>query len=303
MLYAIKNRRRLTASAKSLILVVGLVSAGLSRAVAVEAALNVGPTRQVVLAKPGSVYRGFYDVTNVGGEPLLVNVEPENWAGGIRGDRAKVDWLTVKPNQLTITAGEQVRVRYTVWVPEDATGELRTQVFFTTTDTGGGGSQLKSRLGTIIYVTVVGTEQLDAAIRSMTFGYESTTEGVEKPDNLTVNLGIQNMSNVHIIPQGRVEVLNEEGNLAANIDVIGGWGLLPEEMDTYRAVGQGVYLKPGRYTLRAKILFGNDLNTPKEVVRDYPIIVSEDDKITELVPDALGSTQEGAVHEQERTPE
>ena len=134
-----------------------------------EAGLNVSPTRTVLQGKPNKTLTGYYTLTNEGDAPLQVSVEPEDWAGGIGGGRGPVPWLQVKPTKLTLRPGKPSRVKFTVRIPKDASGELRAQVFFTTIEAGKasdgkGAVSLRSRLGTIIYVVAEGTERIEGDI-------------------------------------------------------------------------------------------------------------------------------------------
>ena len=46
--------------------------------------------------------------------------------------RRAVAWLSVKPWRVLLRPGRSRTIRYQVQVPEEASGELRAQVFFTT---------------------------------------------------------------------------------------------------------------------------------------------------------------------------
>ena len=225
----------------------------------VEAALTVEPVRIVLRAKPAQSLAGVFTVENAGQTPVHVLVEPEDWSGGVSGPRQQVDWLTVKPAALTLGPGRRSKVKYRIRVPRDASGELRVQVFFTTEESGANQVKARSRLGTIIYVAIRGTEEVRAEIADMTWTYTASTPGIAKPDRFEVVTAIANHGNVHVVPEGWILLEDGDGQTLHRLTLESGWGLLPAEQETYRAVGSGVYLKPGHYQLEAHVIVGNDL--------------------------------------------
>jgi len=255
-----------------------------------EAGLSVSPPRTVLQGKPNKTLTGYFTLTNDGAHPLQVRVEPENWAGGIRGGRGPVPWLKVKPTTLTLRPGKPSRVKFTVRIPKDASGELRAQVFFTTQEVadasaGEGAVSLRSRLGAILYVVVEGTQRIEGAITKVQAFYAASTPGVKRPDRLEVVMGIQNRSNVHIVPDGHVDIRNDKGEIVETVPLQSGWGLLPNEEDTYRAIKHGVHLKPGPYTLELTIFIGGDLRHPVTVTKTATIEIDEAGKLR-LIDDA-----------------
>ena len=236
-------------------------------------ALSISPPRTVHQTKPGKALTGFFTVTNDTDTPLKVKVEPEDWAQGLTGKRGAVPWLTVKPAKLMLRPGKEARVKYTIRVPKDASGELRAQVFFTSESTERSVS-MRSRLGAIIYVGVEGTERIDAEITTLEAFYTASTPGVAKPDRMDVVLGIQNRSNVHIIPGGRIRFRDAKDVVVETVTLQEGWGLLPNEEDRYHAIQHGVHLKPGTYSIDIAVECGNDLRHPKTITKTVRAEVS-----------------------------
>src|SRR3990167_9538285 len=149
-----------------------------------EAGLSVSPPRTVLQGKPNKTLTGYFTLTNEGDTPLQVSVEPEDWARGIGGGRGPVPWLKVKPTALTLRPGKTSRIKFTVRIPKDASGELRAQVFFTSVEAGQtsdseGAMSLRSRLGAIIYVVVEGTERIEGGITKVQAFYAASTPGVK----------------------------------------------------------------------------------------------------------------------------
>jgi len=254
-----------------LLLIAGCI---LALAPAAHASLTVSPTRVVLQVKTGKTHTGFFTLHNGGEAPLEIAVEAEDWAGGISGDRAPVSWLTVKPKAVTLAPGKGARVKYTVRAPKETVGELRTQVFFTTMTGSAGTMRTRSRLGTIIYVTIEGTEQIGAEVSRVSAVYTASTPGISKPDRLDLAIGVHNQSNVHIIPNGQVVLRDAKGGKAATVSFPQGWGLLPNEEDLYHAIGSGIHLAPGRYTMEITISCGADVRKPTSITKTLHAVVS-----------------------------
>jgi hypothetical protein len=122
---------------------------------------------------------------------------------------------------------------------------------------------MRSRLGTIIYVGIEGTEQIALAVTNVDVTYAATTPGVAAPDRLEIIATVSNIGNAHIVPAGAVIIRDPHGRQMADIPIQSGWGLLPKQQDAYRAIGQGVALPPGRYQVEVHVTGGGDLRQPK----------------------------------------
>ena len=257
--------------ALSCLLVIAAVAGGGRSA---QAALAVSPTRVVIEGKAGSVSTGFFSLTNRGDADIEVTVEPEDWTQGVRGVRRAADWVSVQPKRLKLRPGKSARVKYRIRVPKEASGELRAQLFFTT-ETRTGSIPMRSRLGTVIYVGVEGTEHIEAAVTRWSVSYTSGTPGAARPDRLDVVVGIQNRGNAHIVPSGRILVDDEEGRRVATASWREGWGLLPKEEDVYHAGEPGVHVKPGRYTMTLVVTVGGDLRKPATITERRSALLDE----------------------------
>lgn len=252
----------------------GLIAAmWLACTASAEAAMAVSPSRIVYQAKPNATVRGTFTVKNTGEERLEVSVEPEDWAGGLTGARKPPPWVKVRPAHVTLKPGKHARVTYTIRIPPDARGELRSQVFFSSR--GSDPASPLSRVGAIIYIGVQGTEQIDAAITSLDARYTVGTPGATQPDELALIAGIRNLGNAHIIPEGEFLVRDEAGRVSATIPLAPGWGLLPGQEEPYQAVGHGIHLTPGRYVLEAKLRCGDDLGAPTTLTKTAEIVFTE----------------------------
>jgi len=241
-----------------------------------EAALAVAPSRVVLQGKPKQTLRGFFLLENRGEEALTVHVEPEDWNGGIGGTRGPVSWLTMQPTSLTLRPQHKAKVTYAVRVPKDAQAELRAQVFFTMETAGA--TPLRSRLGTIVYVAISGTEHIDGEVTKVETAYTATTPGITKPNQLDIAMRIHNRSNIHIVPEGTVVVRDLGGHEIATLTLRAGWGLLPNEEDTYRVVSHDIHLKPGRYTLELDLRCGGDVHHSTSITKVLEAVVTTDDQ-------------------------
>lgn len=236
-----------------------------------EAGLKVGPSRVVLRAKSGEVLPGSFLVENDGEAPMDVHVEPEDWSGGAGGDRGSVPWLTVRQAQFTAKPGERLEVTYQIRVPEEASGELRAQVFFSSQAAEAGSP--RARLGVIIYVAIEGTVQIAGEIAQVRAFYAPSTPEVTQPDRLEVVIGVRNRGNTHVVPTGHVVVLDAAGQAVARVPVQSGWGLLSGEEDSYRAIGYDIHLKPGAHRLEVTIVLGDDVGQPTTITKTLEMTV------------------------------
>ncbi len=273
------------------ILPIFLLALSFLMAPVVQASVSVGPSRVVLKMNAGEKESGFYTVQNKGDAKLKVNVEPVDWAYGVEGEREPIDWLSVDPKEFVLKPGEEKKVRYRVKTNKSDTGEKRTQVFFVSQPLGGE-SPLVSRLGTIVYVAIEGTEILEASIVGVKVDSLSSVPEVDKPDKLRFDVSILNLGNCHIVPEGRVVIKNDAGRSVDQIKITGGWGLLPQETHGYQALKAGIYLKPGDYTADVLIFYGGDLNKRRKAEKTVHFRVNEAgeaalyDPETELTPES-----------------
>ena len=135
---------------------------------------------------------------------------------------------------------------------------------------------MRSRLGAIIYVGIKGTQRLEAEITRVQAYYTSETPGAKQPNRLEVVIGVLNRSNSHIVPEGSVVIRDEKGKAIETVPIQSGWGLLPNEEDKYRAIGHGVNLREGKYTLEVTVLFGKDILSPSSVIKTIQAIVNKE---------------------------
>lgn len=264
-----------------------------------EAALSVAPSRVVLKLKAGERETGFYTVQNRGDAKLSVKVQPVDWSYGIHGKRETVEWFTVDPKEFVLKPGEEAKVRYRVKTSKSDEGENRTQVFFISEPIGGE-SPLVTRLGTIVYVAIDGTERLEASITDVRVDSLNGVEEVEKPDKLRFHIDILNLGNAHVVPEGRVVIYDDEENRVEHIKLTGGWGLLPQETHTYQALKSGVYLKPGNYTAKIFIFYGGDLNRQREIETSVHFKVDETGHAERYTPE---KTPEPPVNDGEPEPQ
>ncbi len=235
----------------------------LASGLTVDAGIRVSPSRIVLQGKPRQKLSGTFHVENPGPTPVEVRVEPEDWSGGITGSRGQVSWLSVHPETLIVKPGKRAKVQYTIRIPAQASGELRSQVFFTANAPASESeTSIHSRLGTIVYVGIQGTERIDAEIGEVSVIYSASTPDIAQPDRLEAVIRVRNRGNVHLIPEGEVSIRNEEGQVVASVTLPPGWGLLPGEEEEYHAIGHGVHLAPGPYQIDITIRGGADFGLP-----------------------------------------
>jgi len=161
-------------------LATGAAQAGVS-------AIEVSPLTMELRIAPGRTYTDTITIANGGKETEHIRAFCQDWAlkpdgvvvfvaaGRLPGSAS--GWLEVTPTEFDVAPGKTQTVRYTVRVPEDASGEARTVILFEggaqKLNLPGGPSALVPRVGTILYVQVGEPPAVQAKVTS----FELSPEG------------------------------------------------------------------------------------------------------------------------------
>lgn len=232
--------------------------------------IGVQPTVTELNLFPGKKKAGTFTVLNDGDKAVKVKVELEDWER--REEEVIVDsWLKIKPLEFELTPGKARKVKYRIEVPEEAKGEMMAMVFFSSLVPAGGGVGIKTRFGVSIYVTIKGTEVVEANIEK----FDVTKYAGENSDNYGINFGVtvENMGNVHIRPKGKVTVDNKEGNRIKEVDISYGFPVFPQAKRTFPAIWKRGVLPPGEYKAKATINYG-ELYGLKDRISSYEALFS-----------------------------
>lgn len=241
------------------------------------AGLSVAPGIIEMIANRQDEATGVCKVTNVGNVKVRVTVEPEDWRRGADGRRrggAVSDWLTIKPIALDLNPGQVGEVSYQVKVPSDAAGEYAVQMFFS--ESSGGDTDIRTRIGVILYVAVRETIHLESEIPNL-----KISMGKDGNSSVfTAQVAVSNTGNVHVRPTGEVKLYDQDGNYILTAILSTGWGILPSESYTYQGTGRGPALKPGKYKAVATIDYGKLFKQQKTFQKELFFEIGKDGKIT-----------------------
>lgn len=145
-----------------------IVSGYYDRAYAQEAdrkGLTVTPLRTELNIAPGTSETKSLSITNTNTTPITVYMTVEefsvideqyDYAFDVETQLSK--WVTFNPNKIELAVGQTKEVSYTVGVPFDAEPGGRYISMFASTDTStsGEGAQSIQRVGSLLYITVLG---------------------------------------------------------------------------------------------------------------------------------------------------
>jgi len=241
------------------------------------AGIGVDPTVTEISLSPGKKKAGKFTVINDGSEAIQVKVEGEEW--GRKIGVPVTSWLDVKPLEFELGPGETRRVKYRIEIPEEAKGELMAMVFFGSIAPAGGGVGIQTRFGVSIYVTIEGTEVVEADIEKI----DVARYGNETSDNYGINFGItvENKGNVHIRPKGKISVEDWEGNMVKEVDIFYGFPVFPLAKRTFPANWKGGVIPTGKYRAKAIMSYG-ELYGLKDKICSYEtdFCVNEQGKIS-----------------------
>jgi hypothetical protein len=232
--------------------------------------IGVEPTVTELSLSPGEKETGTFTVLNDEDKVVSVKVELEDWMRREEGVEV-ASWLEVKPHEFELGPGEAKKVKYKIKVPQEVKGELMAMVFFGSLTPGGGGVGIKTRFGVSIYVTIKGTEAVEANIEKL----DVAKYGGENSDNYGINFGVTvgNIGNVHIRPKGRVVIEDKEGSRIKEVDILHGLPVLPQGKRTFAAIWKRGVLPPGEYKGEATISYG-ELYGLKDKISSYETLFS-----------------------------
>ena len=218
---------------------------------------------------PGQEASSSFVIGNNEGKTLNLKVSAVDWhqtpSGGLKLEapgslpRSMESWIDVSPSLFVLNAEGTQEVRFTVNVPEDATGTYWVGLLVEVEDqsnAGGQGEGVGLSIGTNflvkVFVDTFPGRQPDAQLTGVRhLGLNPLTMEVTFAN--TGNIQLENV-------RGRVEIRNFEGNTIKSMP-IKEFTVLPGDTRNLHAVDDanlGDTLLPGRYLALAVLDFGND---------------------------------------------
>lgn len=224
--------------------------------VAESHSIIIGPARMEARLPAGEVAGIDYYAQNDTDTPIHVVVQPENWAKGVY-DYSKFSiekWVKLDFYEFDLKPKEIKKLRLTVKVPKEASGELVAQIFFSSLPVGADAvTGVRSRLGAVLYVAVKNTEKPWLAINSANVTDVAGQDG----NRLKITVSTLNEGNVHIhSSSGIVTIFDEKGGRITQADLPVDISVLPGNEFAYEVVIDRPELKQGKYSISCEIRYG-----------------------------------------------
>ncbi len=201
------------------------------------------PPKHEFNADPGELIKNSITITNKDTKPLILNAEVKDFvASGETGKPTFIDpkenksnislgkWVTVNNNEtVTIEAGKKVEIPFTIQVPEDAEPGGKYGTIFFSPPSAGGQVAVVQKIGSLLLVRVSGEIKEEGTLSVFgTYDPEIKGEELESSSQDTfyekppVNFSVrfQNTGNVHLKPQGQIEIYNMFGQQVAPAGVL-----------------------------------------------------------------------------------
>jgi hypothetical protein len=220
-------------------------------------ALHVEPARCEFKAPPGGTGSAAFDVTNDTNENLTIEPSTKDWfvLKENKGISAR-DWiLLADARSFKLKPGQTRHVPFRVKTPKAAQGELVGMVsFLVLKDVP---SMVNLVVSVAVYVEIAGTEEVAGEISQLAV----RPAGDGRVQGMIV---VRNKGNVHLRPEGWMEVLDPKGAQVARIFLELGRPVYPGIERGYMGYSVPVNLPPGSYRLVAHMSW----NGVKEAVKE-----------------------------------
>jgi hypothetical protein len=194
----------------------------------VSQTIEVSPPQQDLTADPGSVVSFKVKVRNAGPRDMSLKATVEDFTA--KGDEGQVtlgpsnqysvvSWVSVEPAQFTVKSGEIQEVNATVSIPGNAAGGRYGSVIFSTDPTitpqNGEVAALSQQVAALFLLNINGPKTEKLNIES--FSAPKFLEFGPVPFSLVYS----NTGNIHLKPQGLINVSDMFGHKATDVTVTG----------------------------------------------------------------------------------
>jgi len=157
------------------------------------ARIAVKPVRVEITAEPGQIAKGHFIVKNF--EKHTVNVEIKLISTSV--SHPDIDWIKLDTRTTEIQKNKMMKVFFEIKLPKNATGEYSARINFTEQAPQKRGSKMLMTISIPIYVIVKGDEKYNVKINKIS---------INNTVALSFIFDINNKSNVHIRPSGRINI-------------------------------------------------------------------------------------------------
>lgn len=239
--------------------------------------LSVSPTLFEMTANKTQTWSSTVRVINANPFPITVytetvNFEPTGEVGQgtlipvfdaeAAGDTL-AEWITVETGEITIPAEQTLSVPFTISVPDDAApgGHFAAILVGTRSlDSGDDQPQVETSqvVTSLVFLSVAGDIMESGNIREF-----SSSQAVYESTDATFSLRFENTGNVHIQPQGEIEIRNMWGQLRGRVPINKNsqfGNVLPESIRSYTFHWSSEWslADVGRHTAITTLAYGED---------------------------------------------
>jgi len=217
----------------------------------------VNPLRYEIVAPRGAVHEERITLRNDGNATIRLRVGLQEETAGKRRH-----WIEANLDPVELRPGEACERAFRLAVPDDASGELRARVVFSSegNEVEMGAMRMTSRLAVPVYVVISGTEVRAAEVLEIweCAGFPGWMEVV-----------VANRGNVHIRPEGELRILDADGRAMLVRVPVNEWGypVLPGETVALRAGPLAAVCGPGPRVAEAALKFDGSEITSRHVVQ------------------------------------
>lgn len=159
----------------------------------------INPMKKTIFLKPNETIQDILHIQNLESKPILVNIESYDWT---KNQKKKENlWLHLDDsNSIEIQPNETKLINLQISAPNDARGELITQIYIKPYFKESLPGMLNSRIGSLWMIVCDGTETLE--IRALE---------IKRIASKTFELTLESLSNVHLILKMDIELISPLG--------------------------------------------------------------------------------------------
>jgi len=188
-------------------------------------------------AAPGSSQSDVIKVTNNTDGPITLYSSKEDFVAGDETGRPKfvtskdqtsetyslANWIKIENENVTLAQGETREVRFTVSAPASAEpGGHYGAVFFSPGVAGQSQVAIVQRLGVLLLVNVPGNIEVRGEMTKFSVGNKDEKEVFSEASDfsrfpIAFQTEFQNAGNTHLKPIGKIELVDENGEILKNI--------------------------------------------------------------------------------------
>lgn len=204
-------------------------------ATASAAGISISPLKFELNIAPAAETSGVVKVSNDTGKPITLYTSREDFVAGddtgtptfVKPQNQGSDvyslanWITIEDKNLTLAQGESREVRFNVKVPANAEpGGHYGAIFFAPAPDRAQVAVIQ-RLGVLLLVDVPGEAKVSGAFEKFEIGTASGSKFDAKTQFSTFPISFstrfKNDGNVHIKPTGKIELVDESGEVLKNV--------------------------------------------------------------------------------------